>query len=114
MNRFMTFTLALFLSLSALAHSFDAVDIVYDCESTIDLVECSSSVANGALGSDPVPLGEETEIKKSVHCQMHCAIFAEFAVSTITVETGEHATVFKALLLSKVGYLVPRPPNAHG
>tara|TARA_R110000744_G_scaffold153783_3_gene268229 strand:- start:555 stop:899 length:345 start_codon:yes stop_codon:yes gene_type:complete len=114
MNHFITFTVALFLAFAPLPHSFDAADVFHDCQSKIDLVDCSSNVADAALGSDTVPQSEETGSKKSVHCQMHCAIFAELTVSAITSETREHDTVFKPVLPSKVGYVVPRPPNAYG
>lgn len=114
MNRIVSLTLAFFLAISALAHSFGGGYIFDELQSTIDLVECSSNVTAAMRGSDTVPLSEDTESKKSVHCQMHYAIFAELVAPPITSETREHAAFWKTASLSNVGYVVPRPPNAHG
>lgn len=113
MIRVLTFILALLLALPALAHSFDEVNILLDCQSRTDAIECSSIAVASALGSDTQPLSEETGSKLSAHCQMHCAIFAEMTVPTVAPGTQEHDTEFKPVLLFNIGYVVPRPPDAH-
>lgn len=113
MIRVLTFILALLQALPALAHSLDAVEMSHDCQSRFDAIECNSKSVDSALGSDTKPLGEETRSKNSAHCQMHCAIIAEWNVPTIAPETQEHDTEFKSVLLFNIGYVVPRPPDAH-
>ena len=44
---------------------------------------------------------------------MHFAIFAVSNVSPIMHEAQEYDASFKALLLFDIGYVVPRPPDAH-
>ncbi|MBU4529325.1 MAG: hypothetical protein KUA43_07370 [Hoeflea sp.] len=112
MIRVLTFILALLLALPALAHSVDSVNILPDCQSRTDATECISIAVGSALGSDAMPLGEETGSTSSAHCQMHCAIFAETTVPTVAPDIEEHDTEFTPVLLFNVGYVVPRPPDA--
>lgn len=100
MIRALTFILALLLALPPLAHSFDSV-------------KCNSSAVESTLGSDTKPLGEDTRSKNSAHCQMYCAIFSEMIVPTVAPGAQEHDIEFKPVLLFDIGYVVPRPPDAH-
>lgn len=113
MIRALTFIIALLLALPPLAHSFDAGVVLHDCQSRIDAVKCNSSAVESTLGSDTKPLGEETRSENSAHCQMHCAIFSEMIVPTVAPVAQEHNTEFKPVLLFDIGYVVPRPPDAH-
>jgi len=114
MNRLITLTIAVFLALSAYAHSFEPADAFYECQNKIDSVDCSSIDADSALGSGAVPQSENVGGKNSIHCQMHCAVFVELTVTTVAFVVRDHATFFKPIRLSMVGYVVPRPPNIHG
>ncbi|MAZ83745.1 hypothetical protein K7H91_24905 [Martelella mediterranea] len=113
MIRVLTFILALLLALPALAHSLDEDNVLFDCQSRTDAIECTSIAVDSDLGSDTKPLGEETGSKISAHCPMHCAIFAVMNVPTVAPETQEHDFEFKPVLLFNIGNVVPRPPNAH-
>ena len=113
MIRVLTFISALLLALPALAHPSIEVDLVPVCQSFGETVGCDEIASDLALGSSDIPLGEKSGSKVSAHCQMHVAIFAVSSVSPITHETLEHDASFKALLFFDIGYVVPRPPDAH-
>ena len=113
MIRVLTFISALLLALPALAHPSSEVDLVPVCQSFGEAVECGEMASGLALGSDEIPLGEKSGSKVSVHCQMHFAVFAVSTVSASMNEVQEHDASFKVLLLFNIGYVVPRPPDAH-
>ena len=113
MTRVLTFVAALLLALPALAHPANAVDVLPICQIAGDTVGCNSTDSEGALGSGEIPLGEKSGNKVSAHCEMHFAIFAVSNVSPITHEAQEYDASFKALVLFDIGYVVPRPPDAH-
>ncbi len=113
MIRGLSFILVLLLALPALAHSFASFNILCDCQSRADATRFSSFTVDSAPGSDTKLLSEEIESKSSAQCQMPCAIFAEMTAPTVAPDTQEHDTEFKPVLLFNIGYVVPRPPDAH-